>query len=135
MDLPGVSIADSGDSSMFSLSTIKKQKVKLKAFQKPSAFPFPGSFTSTCSSINKVENTKNMISFVLLFLHQSLADISKGDMKAADELVHEDDDLHLSEEDDDEADKMSLASDLDDEDMEEVTKKQEELEKKDKKKK
>lgn len=29
MDLPGVSIADSGDSSMFSLSTIKKQKVKL----------------------------------------------------------------------------------------------------------
>lgn len=30
MDLPGVSIADSGDSSMFSLSTIKKQKVKLK---------------------------------------------------------------------------------------------------------
>lgn len=28
MDLPGVSIADSYDSSMFSLSTIKKQKVK-----------------------------------------------------------------------------------------------------------
>lgn len=73
-------------------------------------------------------------SFVLVFLRQSLADISKGDMKAADELVDEDDDLHLSEEDD-EADKMSLASDLDDEDMEEVTKKQEELEKKAKKKK
>lgn len=28
MDLPGVSIADSGDSSMFSLSTINKHKVK-----------------------------------------------------------------------------------------------------------
>lgn len=28
MDLPGVSIADTGDSSMFSLSTIKKQKVR-----------------------------------------------------------------------------------------------------------
>lgn len=27
MDLPGVSIADGGDSSMFSLSTINKQKV------------------------------------------------------------------------------------------------------------
>lgn len=82
-----------------------------------------------------VETTKNVISFVLVFLYQSLADITKGDMKAADELVDEDDDLHLSEEDDDEADKMSLASDLDDEDMEEVAKKQEELEKKNKKKK
>lgn len=30
MDLPGVSIADSGDSSLFSLGTIKKQKVKIK---------------------------------------------------------------------------------------------------------
>lgn len=29
MDLPGVSIADTGDSSMFSLNTIKKQKVKI----------------------------------------------------------------------------------------------------------
>uniref|UniRef100_A0A8C4IWH2 pre-rRNA processing protein FTSJ3 n=1 Tax=Dicentrarchus labrax TaxID=13489 RepID=A0A8C4IWH2_DICLA len=76
MDLPGVSIADTGDSSMFSLSTINKQKV--------------------------------------------LADISKGDMQAADALVEGDDDIHLSEEDDDEADKMSLASDLDDEDLEEV---------------
>ncbi|XP_019114434.2 pre-rRNA 2'-O-ribose RNA methyltransferase FTSJ3 [Larimichthys crocea] len=86
MDLPGCSIADTGDSSMFSLSTINKQKL--------------------------------------------LADISKGDMKAADALAEGDDDLHLSEEEDDEADKMSLASDLDDEDLEEVEQRQKELEKK-----
>lgn len=48
MDLPGVSIADSGDSSMFSLSTINKQKVKLKDTH-TSSFPSPGSFTSTRS--------------------------------------------------------------------------------------
>lgn len=64
-----------------------------------------------------------------LSLHQVLADISKGDMQVADTLVDEDDDLHLSEEEDDEADKMSLASDLDEEDMEEVEQKQKELEK------
>lgn len=68
-----------------------------------------------------------------MFLHQSLADISKGDMKAADELEDENDDLHLSGEEDKDADNMSLASDLDDEDMEEVVQKQEELEKKAKK--
>ncbi|XP_044055973.1 pre-rRNA 2'-O-ribose RNA methyltransferase FTSJ3 [Siniperca chuatsi] len=91
MDLPGVSIADTSDSSMFSLSTINKQKV--------------------------------------------LAVISKGDMQAADALVEGDDDLHLSEEEDDEADKMSLASDLDDEDLEEVEQRQTELERKAPKKK
>ncbi|XP_078115013.1 pre-rRNA 2'-O-ribose RNA methyltransferase FTSJ3 [Sander vitreus] len=85
MDLPGVSIADSSDSSMFSLGTIKKQK--------------------------------------------ALTDISKGDMQVADTLVEEDEDLYLSEEDDDEADKMSLASDLDDDDLEEVEQRQKELEK------
>ncbi len=56
-------------------------------------------------------------------------------MQAADALVDEDDDLHLSEEEDDEADKMSLASDLDDEDLEEVEQRQKELEKKAPKKK
>uniref|UniRef100_A0A671UYU3 pre-rRNA processing protein FTSJ3 n=1 Tax=Sparus aurata TaxID=8175 RepID=A0A671UYU3_SPAAU len=91
MDLPGVSIADTNDSSMFSLSTINKQK--------------------------------------------ALADLTKGDMQIADDLVEGDDDLHLSEEDDDEADKMSLASDLDDDDMEEVEQRQKELEKKAPKKK
>uniref|UniRef100_H3DDM8 pre-rRNA processing protein FTSJ3 n=1 Tax=Tetraodon nigroviridis TaxID=99883 RepID=H3DDM8_TETNG len=91
MDLPGVSIADGGDSSMFSLSTINKQKV--------------------------------------------VADISKGDMQAADNLVDEEDDLHISEEEDDEADKMSLASDLDEEDLEEVQRREKELEKKTLKKK
>lgn len=56
-------------------------------------------------------------------------------MKAADTLVDEDDDFHLSDEDDDDADKMSLASDLDDEDLEEVEWRQKELEKKAPKKK
>lgn len=56
-------------------------------------------------------------------------------MQAADALVDGDDDLHLSEEDDDEADEMSLASDLDDEDLEEVEQRQNELEKKAPKKK
>ncbi|KAM8745453.1 pre-rRNA 2'-O-ribose RNA methyltransferase FTSJ3 [Acanthopagrus schlegelii] len=91
MDLPGVSIADTNDSSMFSLSTINKQK--------------------------------------------ALADLTKGDMQIADDLVEGDDDLHLSDEEDDEADKMSLASDLDDDDMEEVEQRQKELEKKAPKKK
>lgn len=58
-------------------------------------------------------------------------------MQLADTLVDEGDDLHLSEEeeDDEEADKMSLASDLDDDDMEEVEHRQKELEKKAPKKK
>lgn len=69
-------------------------------------------------------------------LHQLLADISKGDMQAADAIVDdEDDDIHLSEEEDDEADKMSLASDLDDEDLMEVEQREKELEKKAPKKK
>ncbi|XP_045906462.1 pre-rRNA 2'-O-ribose RNA methyltransferase FTSJ3 [Micropterus dolomieu] len=91
MDLPGVSIADTNDSSMFSLSAINKKKV--------------------------------------------LAVISKGDMQAADALVEGDDDLHLSDEEDDEVDKMSLASDLDDEDLEEVEQRERELERKAPKKK
>lgn len=56
-------------------------------------------------------------------------------MQAADNLVEEEDDLHISEEEDDEADKMSLASDLDDEDLEEVQQREKELEKKTLKKK
>lgn len=89
MDLPGVSIADSYDSSMFSLSAIKKK--------------------------------------------QALVDLSKGDMQMAENLAEEDDDFHLS--DDDEADKMSLASDLDDDDLDEVEQLQQELEMKAPKKK
>nr|XP_057928494.1 pre-rRNA 2'-O-ribose RNA methyltransferase FTSJ3 [Doryrhamphus excisus] len=61
---------------------------------------------------------------------QELANISKGDMQAADELGDGEDDLYLSEDEKDEADNMSLASDLDDEDMEEVEHRQKELEKK-----
>ncbi|XP_017262490.1 pre-rRNA 2'-O-ribose RNA methyltransferase FTSJ3 [Kryptolebias marmoratus] len=87
MDLPGVSIACTTDSSLFSLSSINKQKV--------------------------------------------LADISKGDMQAADSLGDGDDDIHFSDmEDDDAADEISLASDLDEEDLEEVEQRQKELEKK-----
>lgn len=59
-----------------------------------------------------------------------MADISKGDMQAADNLVDEEDDLHISEEEDDVEDKMSLASDLDEEDLEEVQQREKELEKK-----
>lgn len=82
-----------------------------------------------------IKDLKSVFSFLFMFLRQALVDISKGDMKAADDLVEEDDDLHLSEEEDDEADKMSLASDLDDEDMEEIEQKQKELEKRANKKK
>ncbi|KAM6938063.1 pre-rRNA 2'-O-ribose RNA methyltransferase FTSJ3 [Lycodopsis pacificus] len=91
MDLPGVSIADSHDSSMFCLSAIKKKA--------------------------------------------ALADLSKGDMQLAEALIGEDDDLHLSDEEDDEADKISLASDLDDDELEEVEYRQKELEMKAQKKK
>ncbi|XP_077441187.1 pre-rRNA 2'-O-ribose RNA methyltransferase FTSJ3 [Vanacampus margaritifer] len=70
-----------------------------------------------------------------------LADLSKGDMRAADALVEGEDDLHLSDggdddDDDDEedqADNMSLASDLDKDELEEVEHRQKELEKKKKK--
>ncbi|XP_046893144.1 pre-rRNA 2'-O-ribose RNA methyltransferase FTSJ3 [Hypomesus transpacificus] len=84
MDLPGVSIADGNDESMFSLSTINKAK--------------------------------------------ALCEITKGDMKAADSLVAGEEDLYLSDEDED--DRMSLASDLDSDDMAEVEEKEKELEKK-----
>uniref|UniRef100_A0A672JS32 pre-rRNA processing protein FTSJ3 n=1 Tax=Salarias fasciatus TaxID=181472 RepID=A0A672JS32_SALFA len=86
MDLPGVSIANTEDTCLFSLCTVKKQKV--------------------------------------------LTDLSKGDMKVADTLVDGEDDLHLSEEEDDEADEMSLASDLDEDDLNEVKQREEELNKK-----
>ncbi|XP_008406245.1 pre-rRNA 2'-O-ribose RNA methyltransferase FTSJ3 [Poecilia reticulata] len=85
MDLPGVSIASTTDSSLFSLSSLKKQQV--------------------------------------------LTDISKGDMEAAGDLGDGDDDIHLSDQDED-VDEISLASDLDEEDLEEVEQKQKELEKK-----
>uniref|UniRef100_A0A673A2P6 pre-rRNA processing protein FTSJ3 n=1 Tax=Sphaeramia orbicularis TaxID=375764 RepID=A0A673A2P6_9TELE len=78
MDLPGISIADTNDVSLFSLMTIKKQK---------------------------------------------------GDMQIASALVEGEDDLVLSDEEDDEADKMSLASDLDEEDLDEVEQREKELDK------
>ncbi|XP_031430062.2 pre-rRNA 2'-O-ribose RNA methyltransferase FTSJ3, partial [Clupea harengus] len=91
MDLPGVSIADGNDSSMFSLSTIKKAK--------------------------------------------ALCEITGGDMKAVDAILNEDeeaeDHVYFSDE---EEDKISLASDLDSDDMEEVEQKEMEMEKKPKKK-
>lgn len=79
--------------------------------------------------------TKANLMFSGTSLHQVLADISKGDMQAADNLVDGEDDLLLSDEEDDDADKMSLASDLDEEDLEEVEQRQKELEKKAPKKK
>lgn len=85
MDLPGVSIADEGQSDMFSLSTINKAK-----------------------DLNKV---------------------SLGDMKAADALEDEekDDDLHISET---ESDMVSLASDLDDDDLAEIEDREQQLKQK-----
>uniref|UniRef100_A0A8C2L773 pre-rRNA processing protein FTSJ3 n=1 Tax=Cyprinus carpio TaxID=7962 RepID=A0A8C2L773_CYPCA len=85
MDLPGVSIAETSDFSMFSLSAIKK----------------------------------------------GLSEITQGDMKGADALVdeQEEDDLHISE-DEDEDERMSLASDLDSDDLEEIEKKEKEIEEK-----
>lgn len=89
MDLPGVSIADDNDSSMFSLSTIKKA--------------------------------------------QGLSEITLGDMKAADALVDDnEEDLYFSDSEDD---RVSLASDLDSDDLEEIEKKEQEIEKKAPKKK
>uniref|UniRef100_A0A8C9VZ98 pre-rRNA processing protein FTSJ3 n=1 Tax=Scleropages formosus TaxID=113540 RepID=A0A8C9VZ98_SCLFO len=84
MDLPGVSIADDPDASMFSLSKINKAK--------------------------------------------ALCEISKGDMKVADDVLLEEegggDDVYLS---DAESDQVSLASDLDAEDLEEIEKRQKQL--------
>nr|XP_055074122.1 pre-rRNA 2'-O-ribose RNA methyltransferase FTSJ3 [Misgurnus anguillicaudatus] len=83
MDLPGVSIADDNDSSMFSLSTIKKA--------------------------------------------QGLSEITLGDMKGADALLDDnEEDLYFS---DSEEDRVSLASDLDSDDLEEIEKKEQEIKK------
>ncbi|KAG7488092.1 hypothetical protein MATL_G00030780 [Megalops atlanticus] len=85
MDLPGVSIADGNDSSMFSLSAINKAK--------------------------------------------ALWEISQGDMKGADALLQEqeegEEDLYLS---DAESDRVSLASDLDSDDLEEIKEREKKLE-------
>ncbi|XP_043079290.1 pre-rRNA 2'-O-ribose RNA methyltransferase FTSJ3 [Puntigrus tetrazona] len=88
MDLPGVSIAETSDSSVFSLNAIKKAK--------------------------------------------GLSEITQGDMKDADALVEEEeeDDLHISDEDEDEDERMSLASELDSDDLEEIQKKEKEIEEK-----
>lgn len=80
MDLPGVSIADGNDSSMFSLSTIKKA--------------------------------------------QALSEITQGDMKGADAMVGDEEDLYFSETEDD---RVSLASDLDSDDLEEIEKNEEKI--------
>ncbi|XP_053491139.1 pre-rRNA 2'-O-ribose RNA methyltransferase FTSJ3 [Ictalurus furcatus] len=89
MDLPGVSIADAGDSSMFSLSTISKAK-----------------------DLNK---------------------LTLGDMTGADALVDEggEEDVYISES---ESDLVSLASDLDDDDLAEIEEKEKQLKKLPKKK-
>ncbi|XP_025051279.1 pre-rRNA processing protein FTSJ3 isoform X1 [Alligator sinensis] len=87
MDLPGVSIADEGETGMFSLKTIGKTKL--------------------------------------------LNEVVKGDMASADVFLEtqrgEEDDVCVSEQD--EADAMSLASDLDSDDLAEVEEQQKWLEK------
>ncbi|XP_068516648.1 pre-rRNA 2'-O-ribose RNA methyltransferase FTSJ3 [Anas acuta] len=85
MDLPGVSIADDGDTSMFSLQTIHRT--------------------------------------------QLLNEVARGDMASADALLEmrpEDDDICVS--DPDEADDVSLASDLDPEELVEIEARQRQLE-------
>ncbi|XP_063290917.1 pre-rRNA 2'-O-ribose RNA methyltransferase FTSJ3 isoform X1 [Pelobates fuscus] len=80
MDLPGVSIADEGETGMFSLRTIGKSEL--------------------------------------------LQTLSRGDMSVADSLIsdpaHNSEDIFLSEEEGSEGDEVSLASDLDDDDIQEV---------------
>ncbi|KAI5626567.1 pre-rRNA processing protein FTSJ3 [Silurus asotus] len=85
MDLPGVSIADAGDSSMFSLNTINKAK--------------------------------------------DLSELTLGDMTGADALIDEagEEDVYISES---ESDLVSLASDLDEEDLAEIEEKENQLRKK-----
>ncbi|MCI4383420.1 hypothetical protein PGIGA_G00026320 [Pangasianodon gigas] len=89
MDLPGVSIADAGDSSMFSLNTINKAK--------------------------------------------DLNELTLGDMTGADALVDDEgeEDVHISESD---SDLVSLASDLDEDDLAEIEEKEKQLKKLPKKK-
>ncbi|XP_035422763.1 pre-rRNA 2'-O-ribose RNA methyltransferase FTSJ3 isoform X2 [Cygnus atratus] len=85
MDLPGVSIADGGDTSMFSLQTIHRT--------------------------------------------QLLNEVARGDMASADTLLEMqpgDDDIYVS--DPDEADDVSLASDLDPEELVEIEARQRRLE-------
>lgn len=131
MDLPGVSIASTEDSSLFSLVSIKKKKVNVtRCFPKAPKLKIRIPLSSSTTSFI----TEKWL-HVNFLVPQVLADISKGDMQTADTLVDEDDDFHLSDEDGDDADKMSLASDLDDEDLEEVERRQKELEKKAPKKK
>lgn len=134
MDLPGVSIASTEDSSLFSLVSIKKKKVNVtRCFPKaPNSRSEYRWFPQSSSPTSFTTEKRLHVNFSV---PQVLVDISKGDMKAADTLVDEDDDFHLSDEDGDDADKMSLASDLDDEDLEEVERRQKELEKKAPKKK
>ncbi|TSK53739.1 pre-rRNA processing protein FTSJ3 [Bagarius yarrelli] len=89
MDLPGVSIADAGDSSMFSLKTISKAK--------------------------------------------DLNELTLGDMTRVDALVDDEGeaDVYISES---ESDLISLASDLDEEDLAEIEEKEKQMKKLPKKK-
>ncbi|XP_068111649.1 pre-rRNA 2'-O-ribose RNA methyltransferase FTSJ3 [Hyperolius riggenbachi] len=89
MDLPGVSIADDGETGMFSLKTIGKSTL--------------------------------------------LQTLTQGDMSAADALVSQfnnDDDVVLSDTELPEEDEISLDSDLDEDEMEEVRKREKTLPKK-----
>ncbi|KAG7251501.1 hypothetical protein CRUP_000802, partial [Coryphaenoides rupestris] len=65
---------------------------------------------------------------------KALGEISKGNMLDLDTLADGEEDFHISE-DEIEEDKMSLASELDEDDMNEVEEKEQELEKKEKQKK
>lgn len=128
MDLPGVSIADAGDSSMFSLNTINKAKV----------LPI----TTSCETEKNKSSAAAGIHFSFthfissLFLSappQDLNQLMLGDMTGADALVDEggEEDVHISDSD---SDLVSLASDLDEDDLAEIEEKEKQLKKLPKKK-
>lgn len=120
MDLPGVSIADDGDTSMFSLRTIGRTPVCVAG-----GHWAPGSVSD---SNRHVADDLSCVTPVLLSL-QLLNEMTRGDMASADALLEigpGDDDIYVS--DHEEEDDVSLASDLDPEELLEIEARQRRLE-------
>lgn len=117
MDLPGVSIADDGDTSMFSLQTIQRTQV--------CDWSSPGSQWDRCGHVASRLKLLTLLSPVL----QLLNEVARGDMASADALLEMrpgDDDICVSDADDE--DDVSLASDLDPEELVEIEARQRRLE-------
>lgn len=121
MDLPGVSIADDGDTSMFSLRTIHRTPVcGAGGGQAPRAIgagTAAGTWLMSCN-----------LRLVVLAL-QLLNEVTRGDMASADALLEigpGDDDIYVSDQEGE--DDVSLASDLDPEELVEIEARQRRLE-------